>query len=303
MRNAFIKRLIELATQDERIVLLTADMGFSVIEEFAQNFSKRFYNMGVSEQNMVGVATGLAKDGFLPFVYSIAPFVTSRPYEFIKNGPVLHNLPVRLVAIGAGFEYGTLGSTHHLIEDVALMRTWPNMMFVAPVDSKHAALALDKTYNNDGPIYYRIGKNDNIAIDGINSFETDFIQLIKSDGDTLILSLGSMAGEAQNAVNKLIAKGVKISFGIIPTFNKEVIKDLTNLLRKYRRIVTIEAHYLNGGIGSLIAEIIAENGINCRLKRLAIRDLSDGIYGSETFMYKKNYISSDDIINAVLDLT
>jgi transketolase len=300
MRNAFIKRLGEIATQDERIVLLTADMGFSVIEEFAQNFPKRFYNMGVSEQNMVGVATGLAKDGFLPFIYSIAPFVISRPYEFIKNGPVLHNLPVRLVAIGAGFEYGTLGSTHHLIEDVALMRTWPNMMFVAPVDSKHAALALDKTYNNDGPIYYRIGKNDNIAIDGINSFETDFIQLIKSDGDILILSLGSIAGEAQNAVNKLIAKGVKISFGIIPTFSKEVIKDLTNLLTKYRRIVTIEAHYLNGGIGSLIAEIIAENGINCRLKRLAIRDLSDGIYGSETFMYKKNYISSDDIINAVL---
>jgi len=302
MRNAFIKRLTELAKTDERIMLLTADLGFSVVEPFAQNFPDRFYNMGVSEQNMVGVATGLAKDGFIPFIYSIAPFAVSRPYEFIKNGPVLHNLPVRFVAIGAGFEYGNLGTTHHLIEDVALFRTWPNVMFVAPADSNHAVMALDKTYNHSSPIYYRIGKNDKTVINGINSFETDKIQLIKSDGNILILSLGSIATEAQNAVKILSERNIDISFGIIPTFTSNLQKNLTDLLKEYKAVITVEAHYLNGGMGSFVAEIIAENNINCTLRRLAIRNLSDGIYGSESYMHKKNKISSDDIVKNILQL-
>jgi transketolase len=302
MRTAFIKKLHELAKKDERIALLTADLGFSVVEDFAKDFPKIFYNMGVSEQNMLGVATALAKDGFLPFVYSIAPFVALRPYEFIKNGPVLHNLPVRFVAIGAGFEYGNLGSTHHLIEDIALMRAQPNITFVAPVDSNHASCALEETYNNNSPVYYRIGKNDKTRIEGINSFETNSVQLIKNSGEILILSIGSIAHEAQEAVNILESQNKEISFGIVPTFSQELTKNLSHLLKKYKAVITIEAHYLNGGLGSFIAEIIAENNIGCQLKRLAIRKLSDGIYGSEHFMHKKNKISCYDIVNSVNEI-
>lgn len=301
MRTAFIKRLIEIARADKRVVLLTADLGFSVVEPFASEFPDRFYNMGVSEQNMVGVAAGLAKDGFFPFVYSIAPFVVLRPYEFIKNGASLQNLPIRFVAIGAGLEYGNLGSTHHLIEDVALMRVQPNIEIIAPVDSKHAVFALEKTYQNNGPVYYRIGKNDKIVIDGINDFETEKVQMIKNEGDILILSFGSIAFEAQNAVKVLEEQGHKVSFGLVTNFSAGLVEDLASLLKKYKAVVTVEAHYLNGGMGSLVAEVIAENSLDCRLKRLAIRNLSDGVYGSESFMHKKNKISADDIVQAVLE--
>src|SRR3954470_19977760 len=121
MRHAFIEHLSKLATDDRSIVLVTADLGFMVIEPFAERHPDRFFNVGVAEQNMVGVATGLAEAGFLPFVYSIITFATLRPFEFIRNGPILQKLPVRVVGIGGGFEYGNAGPTHYGLEDIGVM--------------------------------------------------------------------------------------------------------------------------------------------------------------------------------------
>src|SRR3989344_1045348 len=127
MRKILIETLCELARQDERIVLLTGDLGYTVVEPFQEAFPERFYNMGVAEQNMMGVATGLAEAGYIPFVYSIVTFATLRAYEFIRNGPVWHNLPVRILGIGGGLEYGTLGLTHYGLEDIGMMRLQPTM--------------------------------------------------------------------------------------------------------------------------------------------------------------------------------
>src|SRR5690242_14517811 len=118
MRAAFVRKLVDLAAQDPRILLLTGDLGYSAIEPFAQRFPDRFVNVGVAEQNMVGLATGLAEGGFIPFVYSIATFASMRAYEFLRNGPILHQLLVRVVAVGGGFEYGYAGATHHALEDI-----------------------------------------------------------------------------------------------------------------------------------------------------------------------------------------
>src|SRR4051812_22287055 len=118
MRAAFLRTLTELAARDERIVLLTGDLGFAAIEPFKDTFPERFFNVGVAEQNMIGIATGLAEAGFLPFAYSIATFAVLRPFEFIRNGPIMHDLPVRIVGVGGGFEYGHAGPTHHALEDV-----------------------------------------------------------------------------------------------------------------------------------------------------------------------------------------
>ena len=134
MRSEFIRSLVALAERDPRVVLLTGDLGFTVVEDFAERFPQRFVNVGVAEQNMLGVATGLAEAGFVPFVYSIATFATMRPYEFIRNGPLLHGLPVRVVGVGGGLDYGNNGITHYALEDVALMRVQPKMMVVAPAD-------------------------------------------------------------------------------------------------------------------------------------------------------------------------
>src|SRR5438132_5331459 len=123
MRRTFVQTLADLAAQDPRIVVLTGDLGFMALEPFSERFAERFLNVGVAEQNMVGMATGLAEAGFIPFVYSIATFAALRPIEFIRNGPVLHRLPVRIVGMGMGFEYGHAGHTHHAVEDVAALRT------------------------------------------------------------------------------------------------------------------------------------------------------------------------------------
>ena len=142
VRATFVRTLVELAEEDERIVLLTGDLGFTVVEPFAERFPDRFFNVGVAEQNMVGVATGLAEAGFVPFVYSIATFATLRPYEFIRNGPVLHRLPVRIVGVGGGLEYGMNGLTHYALEDIAVMRAQPGMTVLAPADFQQARTAL-----------------------------------------------------------------------------------------------------------------------------------------------------------------
>jgi transketolase len=145
VRATFIRTLVELAEEDERIVLLTGDLGFTVVEPFAERFPDRFFNVGVAEQNMVGVATGLAEAGFVPFAYSIATFATLRSYEFVRNGPVLHHLPVRIVGVGGGLEYGMNGLTHYALEDIAVMRTQPGMTVLAPADFQQARTALAET--------------------------------------------------------------------------------------------------------------------------------------------------------------
>src|SRR5437016_102519 len=160
LRRTFVNALAELAEHDTRIVLLTGDLGFTVVEPFAERFPERFFNVGVAEQNMVGLATGLAEAGFVPYTYSIATFASMRPYEFIRNGPVHQRLPVRIVGVGGGLEYGVNGISHFALEDLALMRVQPGMTVVAPADVEQARSALVALADLEGPIYFRLGKDE-----------------------------------------------------------------------------------------------------------------------------------------------
>src|ERR1051325_9413937 len=160
MRRAFIQKLGEIAAKDDRVVLLTGGLGFMAMEPLKAAFPSRFFNVGVAEKNMIGLATGLGEAGLIPFAYSIATFATLRPFEFIRNGPVLHHLPVRIVGMGMGFEYGHAGATHHAVEDVSVLRSLPGFHIVIPADSMQASEALEQTWNLDGPVYYSLGKDD-----------------------------------------------------------------------------------------------------------------------------------------------
>src|SRR3954468_13141161 len=142
MRRAFAETLADLANDDSRLVLLSADLGFMALEPFIDRFPGRFFNVGVAEQNMMGIATGLAEAGFIPFVYSIVTFAVLRPFEFIRNGPILHQLPVRIVGIGGGVEYGAAGVTHHGLEDIGVMRTQPDVTIIAPADAQQTSTAI-----------------------------------------------------------------------------------------------------------------------------------------------------------------
>ena len=295
MRKVFAQTLLELAQADERVMLLTADLGFGVLDEFAAAYPERFLNVGVAEANMVGVGTGLAEAGFIPFLYSISTFASLRPYEQWRNGPVLHQLPVRLVGIGGGFEYGANGITHMGLEDYGIMRLQPGLTTIAPADAGQARTALQETYALPGPIYYRIGKND-AEVPGLDGrFDRASIETVLEGKEVLILAVGSIAGEAVAAAQLLHASGVDAAAAIVSTLGPTPATALRGLLERFPFVLTVESHFVAGGLGSMVAETIAENSIPCRLLRCGIDTMPTGISGSEAYMNRTYGLGRDEI--------
>ncbi len=299
MRNAFIGALMELAEEDSRIVFLTGDLGFMVLEPFAERMPERFVNMGVAEQNMVGVATGLADAGLIPFVYSIATFASMRPYEFIRNGPLLHLLPVRIVGVGAGLDYGHNGVTHYALEDVAIMRAQPDMTIVAPADPAQAVTALRSSADVAGPIYFRIGKASAPVPNLDGRFELGRLDCLSEGEDVAIIALGSMAAEAVEAAEMLARQDISASVAVVASVQPAPLKDLVELLADVPNVVTVEAHYRTGGLGSLVAEVIAEHGLRCRLVRRAVERMPRGMTGTLPFLNDVHGLSTRALVESI----
>ncbi|WP_210211269.1 MULTISPECIES: transketolase C-terminal domain-containing protein [unclassified Mesorhizobium] len=302
MRREFIAKLCELAARDPRIMLLTADLGFSVVEPFAQAYPDRFVNVGVAEQNMIGIATGLAEAGFLPFCYSIATFATLRPYEFIRNGPVAHELPVRIVGVGGGFDYGTGGSTHHSLEDIAVMRALPGMMVLAPVDGPQAAAALDCVWSAPSPVYFRLGKDSPQGAISGGRFELGRAQTMRRGADVLLISTGALAAETMTAAETLASGGVQATVLSLPCLAPAPLADLGTALADASAVLTVEAHQQTGGLGSLVAEVLAEAGLARPFRRLAATQPGAGRGGSATWLMERSGLSADQIASAAREL-
>jgi len=296
VRRAFTSALVELAETDERVLLLTGDLGFTVIEPFAERFPARFVNVGVAEQNMIGVATGLAEAGFLPFTYSIATFLTLRPYEFIRNGPALQRLPVRLVGVGGGLEYGHNGPTHYALEDVGLMRMLPGITVLTPADHLQARAALRASWDLDGPVYYRLGKDETAVVPGLDGrFELGRAQSLGGGGDVLIVAMGNSATEAAVAADALAADGVEATLLVIASVTPPPIADLLAALEQFTHVITVEEHSIAGGVGSLVAEIVAEHGFGCHVTRCGVRTLPHGVSGTHERLRRIHGVSADAI--------
>lgn len=300
MRLSFSRCLADLADEDERIVLLTADLGFMALDEFIDRHKQRFFNVGVAEQNMVGMATGLAEAGFLPFVYSIVPFAVLRPYEFIRNGPVLHKLPVRVVGVGAGVEYGTNGLTHYGLEDLAVTRVQPGMTVLAPADFKQAQAVLRATWALPGPIYYRLGKDDKREVPGLDGrFTWDGVEVLGDGPDAVLLTTSSIAFSAVEAADKLAGQGIAVTVGVVAQISPPPSSELVRLLSRFPLVVTLENHYSCGALGSMVAELIAEQGLRCRLIRRGIDFKLDGRSGSTAFLHEAYGLSPERLAKDV----
>ncbi len=298
MRAVFTQTLVELAEKDPRILLLTGDLGFMALEPFSEKFPDRFINVGVAEQNMVGLATGLAEAGFIPFVYSIVTFAALRPYEFIRNGPVLHQLPVRIIAIGGGFEYGPAGPTHHGLEDIGIMRVQPGLTVIAPADPPQARTAFLKSWDLPGPVYYRLGKDDKMLVPGLEGrFDLGTAQSIGQGGDILFISMGSIASEVMKTARVLAEDHqIRSTVLVVASIQPAPIEDLIGALSKFRLAITVEAHYCNGGLGSLVAEVIAEQGIRCQLVRCGVRTNPNGLSGSQNYLHQVHGLDSLSLV-------
>jgi transketolase len=301
VRSAFVESLVDLARDDERIVLLTGDLGFTVLEPFADRFPDRFFNLGVAEQNMVGVATGLAEAGFTPYVYSIATFASMRAYEFIRNGPVQHNLPVRIVGVGGGFDYGPNGLSHYALEDVALMRTQPGMCVVAPAEPEQVRSAMPIVQAFDGPVYLRLGKGS-AAVPGLRGrFELGRAHRVRDGHDVEIVALGGIAADVVAAAEELESSAISAGVIVVASVSPPPAEDIAAALGRVPLAVAAEGHYVNGGLGSLVAEAIAEHGLDCRLVRAGVKSTPAGTSGSRDYMHGRAGISELELVRLVGD--
>ena len=301
MRNEFIQRLGDLADRDPRIVLLTGDLGFTVLEDFAERFPDRFFNAGVAEQNMVGMATGLAESGQIPFVYSIATFASMRPYEFIRNGPALHELPVRIVGVGGGLDYGVNGITHYALEDVALMRAQPSITTIAPADAPQAEAALDATWDLPSAIYFRIGKVGGSIPELGGRFSLGQVEVLAEGDDVAIVALGTVAAEAQEAARLLSEEGIDAAVILVSSFNPSPTDDLAERLAEVPVALAVEAHYEVGGLGSFVAETIAEGGLDCRLVRCGVSETPRGLVGTREYLYGRHGLDGQSLARRAVE--
>ncbi len=298
MRKQFVSTLIDIADRDDRVVLLTADLGFMVLEPFADRHPDRFFNVGVAEANMMSLAAGMAHEGLIPFCYSIATFASMRGYEQFRNGAVLHQLAVRIVAIGGGFAYGTAGPTHHALEDIALMRVQPGVGIIAPADDGQADRALRDHYARPQPMYLRLAKETASHPELNGRFRWGRLEVI-GDGDIAIVAVGSMTGVALEARRRLQAEGIPAAVAVAASIAPAPTEDLLALLSTKRACITIEDHRPVGGLGSLVAETIADHGLGVRLVRCGVTDAAGETTGSEDFLRHRNGLDVDGLLAAV----
>ncbi len=253
MRDAFIAGLIELAKKDNRISLLTGDLGFGVVEKFSSEFPDRFWNCGVAEQSMMSIAAGLAKSGMRPFVYSIANFPTFRCLEQIRNDVCYHNLPVTIVSVGGGLGYGTLGYTHHGIEDIAALRALPNISIYSPADPRETQEILQLINKEGKPAYFRLGKNGESIIEQRTSrqkFGTAYE--IQSGTQLTVLACGPIADNCYRAI-KDMGQNRSIQLLSVPKVQPLDINYLLDIISS-DKILVVEEHVKRGGFASAFLE-------------------------------------------------
>jgi transketolase len=303
MRTAFINELMTLAEQDKRIVLLTADVGFSVFERFKEKYPNRFYNVGIAEQNLIGVAAGLALRGKKPYAYSIVPFLTMRACEQVRVDVCYHNLDVKLIGVGGGFAYGLLGPTHHAIEDIAITRSFPNMNVIAPGDPYEAKNAVSKSYLNNNPTYIRLSRNNEPTIYRFTSddiFEVGKAICMRKGSGIAILSTGNMLEQASLLSEKLSEKEINhalFSFHTIKPIDKETLR---TVFYEFDYVITMEEHNIFGGFYSVVMEEYGMGMIrDYRVKKIipfAINDTYSHYVGGQDCLRKQYKIDNGSIL-------
>jgi transketolase len=284
MRNIFVGELMRHAESDPNLIVLTADLGYNAFEKFRDRFPKQFYNVGIAEANMVGVAAGLAMSGKKVCIYSIVPFVTFRVLEQIRNYVCDGNLDIKIIAVGGGFSYGTQGISHSSIEDLAVMRSLPNMTVLFPGEASEARELSREALLSKGPVYLRLGKGGESIHDPDIRIPIGKGIVIREGRDIALLSIGNIMGTVFKTAELLEADGVSvkvISFPTLKPFDVDLIRETAD---EVKGIFTIEEHSLIGGLGTTVAEIIAEENLPVLFKRFALPDEYGKELGSQDYL-------------------
>mgnify|MGYP001196815740 CR=1 FL=1 len=303
MRDEFVNQLETLAAKDPNLILITADLGFGIFDNFTALFPKQFINVGVAEQNMIGIATGLALAGKKVFTYSMANFATLRCIEQIRNDAAYHNSNVTIVASGGGFTYGSLGMSHHATEDIAIMRALPDVTVVAPCTAWEAFHATEQLCNTSSVCYLRIEKGGDITPPSKSTtYEIGKAIKYREGNDVTLIVTGGIMSEALKAANMLAKLNIDasvISMHTVKPIDREAIKEAVN---QTRAIVTIEEHNIIGGLGSAVAEVLANYNLRTIFGQVSIQDKYTSVVGDQDYLRHHYQLDASAIVSKVHSL-
>ena len=301
MRKTSLDHIYQLAQQDERVIFIGSDLGPGVLSEFKRNIPERFFMEGISEQYIVGMAAGLAFDGFIPYVNTIATFLTRRCFEQLAVDLCMHDLPVRLVANGGGLVYAPLGPTHQAIEDIGILRTLPNMTIVAPCDADEMARLIDASLHWPHPLYIRLAKGgDPIVSKSELGFEIGKGIHLKNAGDVLLVTTGITTQIGLQTSESLSKENIDCGVFHMHTIKPFDHDGLFQASESVKLIITIEEHVLNGGLGSAVLEAFSDHGLEKKVIRLGIPDVFAKKYGSQELLMREFGLDQETIFNLVV---
>ena len=302
MRKTSLDQVYQLAQKDERVVFIGSDLGPGVLSEFKRNIPERFFMEGISEQYIVGMAAGLAFDGFIPYVNTIATFLTRRCFEQLAVDLCMHDLPVRLIANGGGLVYAPLGPTHQAIEDIGILRTLPNMTVVAPCDADEMVRLMDASLHWPHPLYIRLAKGgDPIVSKSEFGFEIGKGIHLKNSVDVLLVTTGITTQIGLQTSESLSKENIDCGVFHMHTIKPFDYDGLFQASESVKLIVTIEEHVLNGGLGSAVLEAFSDHGLEKKIIRLGIPDVFAKKYGSQKLLMSEFGLDQEKIFNLVVN--
>lgn len=303
MQRAYISALCEIAEKDRNVLSLLADSGTGYDELFRKYFPEQLLDFGIAEENMVAASAGLAMSGKIPFVYTAGAFLAYRSYEFIRDDICFQNLNVKIVGMGAGLSWSTLGPTHHTTEDLGALRALPNLTIFSPSCPRETEQMVKSAYTMKGPVYIKIGMNREPDIYGNDyKFEVGKQYIIREGRGFCVYTTGSIASEVLRAAELLVDDGINITVVVVPTIKPFIGENVLQMADNHHTFFSVEEHSITGGIGSAISEVLAESGKGVKLRRIGLKDCFATGFGTHEQVRAANGLDAAGIRKQILDV-
>lgn len=296
MNRAYIGKLMELAEKDPDIIHILADSGTAYDEMFRKNFPNQIYNFGIGEENMVAAAAGMASVGKKPFIFTAGAFLAYRSMEYIRDDVCFQNLNVKIVGMGSGLSWSSLGPTHHTTEDISVLRAIPNLMILSPSTPIQVAACVQTAYEHDGPVYIKIGMNNELEY-----FQDNYVHSIyKNDcmrkgKDLAIFVTGSILEETMRVCEMLERDNISVKLINVTTIKPFNVEDIVDTVKEIENLAVIEEHNIYGGLASIISETITYNGLKARVIPIGLNDIFAKGYGTYEIVRKVNMLNAQGI--------
>ena len=301
MQKAYINALYGLMSENPNVISCLSDSGTEYDELLTREFPNQVVNFGISENNLLGAAAGMAATGKVPFVYTTSAFIVYRSYEFLRDDICMQNRNVKLIGMGTGLSWSTLGPTHHTTEDLAALRALPNLTIITPASPKELEETIKEAYRIQGPVYIRMGMSNEKEIyeEGYHFDISHYPQLAKGN-DTTIFSCGSIISEVCGAVERLKENGMSASVINVHTLKPLNKEQIIEKCKEGKLVYSVEEHNVNGGLGTIIADVIAEENLNVKLIKIGLEDCFAKGFGTREEVLMQNKLDARSIYQTIL---